>query len=250
MTANEPTPILGDSITKREKIIKLLYQGTHTTKNIAKMANTTEAYVWKEKSRLKMSGHLVRHDKEIISKTRQINIFSTNNSLLSVPQVDPEGVRTIYREFGLGRTPPQIISEYGFHPELVEIEYQRFLRFEKEYDIYTLERKFFQNYEKDLLNANNYTVNSLVQKYKKDGKLGADEFISLINVILNEKYRVGKISAIYDLINNIPPAGWQAARCMNCYEPLSGCMEDPENKLRITVTNTFQPVTHNTPCKH
>jgi hypothetical protein len=241
LTADEPT-----AITKREKIMRLLSEGTHSTRNIAKMADTTEAYVWKEKSRLKTSGLLVKQDTEVVSKTRRIDIFSSNNSLLSIPQANHEDVKIIYREFGLGRTPAHIISEYGFHPELVEMEYQRFLRFQKEYDIYTLQRKFLQNYEQYILQAanNNEAVNSLVQKHRKDGKLDADELISLINSVVDEKYKVGKISAVNDLINSIPPLGWQTARCINCNGAYSGCFENTTNKLRITVTDTSIPVIH------
>lgn len=72
MTADEPTTILPNSITKREKIIKLLSEGTHSTRNIAKMADTTEAYVWKEKSRLKTSGLLVKQDTEVVSNKADI----------------------------------------------------------------------------------------------------------------------------------------------------------------------------------
>lgn len=246
MAADEHTPIL-PTLTKREKIGKLLSEGTHSTKNIAKMADTTEAYVWKEKSRLKTSGLLVRQDTEVISKTRRVsNIFSSSDSLLSIPQAGLEDVKIIYRELGHGRTPSQIISEYGFHPELVEIEYQRFLRFEKEYDIYTLQRKFFQYYEQEIFRAanNNEAVSSLVQKHRKDGKLDAEELITLIKSTHDEKYKEGKTSMLNDLINKIPPLGWQTGRCINCNGLYSGCFEDPTNKLRVIVTDTVYPMIH------
>jgi hypothetical protein len=250
LTADEPNAILPNSITKREKIMKLLSEGTHTARNIAKMADTTEAYVWKEKSRLKTSGLLVKQDTELVSKTRRINIFSGNSSLLSIPQANGEVVKIIYREFGLGKTPPQIISQYGFHPELVEIEYQRFLRFQKEYDICTLQRRFLRNHEQYIVQIanNNEVVNSLIQKQRKDGKMDADELISLINSILDEKYKDGKISAINDLMNNIPPLGWQTGRCINCNGAYSGCFENTALKVRITVSDTFIPMIHHS-CK-
>jgi predicted transcriptional regulator len=61
-------PTLQDSTTKREQIIKLLSEGNHSTKNIARMVGTTEAYVWKEKSKLKTSGLLITRDTEVISR--------------------------------------------------------------------------------------------------------------------------------------------------------------------------------------
>jgi len=125
---NETIPTLPDSTNKKEKIIKLLSEGNYTAKNIAKMVGTTEAYVWKEKSKLKTAGLLIKRDTEVISRTSQLNIYnSNNNSLLNIPQLAPEGLSKLYTEFRLGKRPAQVISEYGFHPELVESEYQRFL---------------------------------------------------------------------------------------------------------------------------
>jgi DNA-binding CsgD family transcriptional regulator len=43
-------PIVPESTNKREQIIKLLSEGNQSTKNIARIVGTTEAYVWKEMS--------------------------------------------------------------------------------------------------------------------------------------------------------------------------------------------------------
>ncbi len=250
LVENKPFTIVPDSTSKREKIRELISEGNHSAKNIAEMVNTTVAYVWKEKSRFKNSGLSIRRDTKVISSKSQLKVYGSNNALLNVPQLDPEGVKTLFSQFSLGNKPAQIISEYGFHPELVEIEYQRFLRLENEYDIYTLQTKFFQKFEQQLLGAkNNNAVNSLVEKYRKDGKLVADEFIALINLMQNERFQFGKVSAIEELINNIPPAGWQSGRCINCNGVVSHCIEDPIRKLRITISDTFIPLTHKPPCR-
>jgi DNA-binding CsgD family transcriptional regulator len=44
---SEPLPLPQDSINKREKIDRLLSEGIYSTKDIARIAGTTEAYVWK-----------------------------------------------------------------------------------------------------------------------------------------------------------------------------------------------------------
>lgn len=121
--------------------MKLLSAGNNSTKDIARIVGTTEAYVWKEKSKLKASGLLIRRDTELISKTSQLNVY-TNNSLLNVPQLDQEGLMKLYSQFLVGKKPPEVIAEYGFHPELVESEYQRFVRL-AEYDIDSLQKKSF-----------------------------------------------------------------------------------------------------------
>jgi hypothetical protein len=103
----------------------IIFGGNHSAKDIARRVGTTEAYVSKEKSKLKTAGLLISRDTEVISKTSQLKIY-TSNSLLNVPQLDPEGLRKLYSEFGVGKKPDEIIVQYGFHAELVENEYQRF----------------------------------------------------------------------------------------------------------------------------
>lgn len=247
MIENEKIPTLPIATSKKEKIIKLLSEENYTAKNIAKMVGTTEAYVWKEKSKLKTAGLLIKQDTEVISRTSQLNIHNGNyNSLLNIPQLTPEGLSKLYSELRLGKRPAQIISEHGFHPELVQNEYQRYLRLENEYDTYTLQIKFFQKFEQQLLTSKNYNneINPLVEKYRKNGKLVADDFIDLINILLKERYVVGKVSAIDDLMNKIPPVGWEAGRCTNCNEVLGQCMVNPTKELRIILSDTSVPLTH------
>ncbi len=50
------------------------------------------------------------------------------NDLIDVPQLDSEGLKILYREFKSGKKPIDILAEYGFHPEIVEGEYQRFMQ--------------------------------------------------------------------------------------------------------------------------
>jgi hypothetical protein len=66
----------------------------------------------------------------------------TNSSLLNVPQLDREGLMKLYSQFLVGKKHPEVIAEYGFHPELAESEYQRFVRL-AEYNIDSLQKKSF-----------------------------------------------------------------------------------------------------------
>jgi len=237
-------PTVPESTNKKAQIIKLLSEGNHSTKNIARIVGTTEAYVWKEKSKLKTRGFLISRDTEVISKTSQLNIYS-NNTLLSVPQLDTEGLKKLYSEFGIGKKPAEIIAQNGFHPEVVENEYQRFSRLTGD-DVDALQRKFFLDFNQGLATANNNnnTTNRLVEKYNKEGKLTIDEFITLIKLMLNEKYRAGKDSVINNIINGILPDGWKVETCMNCSKPITGSIVDPKKKLRMTISDSFTPLMH------
>jgi biotin operon repressor len=236
-----PLPIPRDPTSKREKIRQLLSEGNHSAKDIARIVGTTNAYVWKEKSKLKTAGCLIQRDTEVISKTSQLNIY-TNNRLLNLPELDQGGVSKLYDEFLFGRRPAEVIAEHGFHPELVESEYQRFLRLE-EYDIGSLQNKFFLHFKEALQSTNNFTIKSFLEKYRTNGKLIIAEFINLTEWLLAERYRLGKISAIRDLVNGDLPDGWEAVPCMNCNKPILGCMTDAKG-LRIRISDNSTPMTH------
>jgi hypothetical protein len=181
---------------------------------------------------------------ETLPRDKHLNV-RPSNTLLNVPQLDTEGLKKLYSEFRKGKRPTQIIAENGFHPELVESEYQRFSRF-TENDIDVLQRKFFVEFNQELVtSSNNNTIrNSLVEKYNKEGRLVIDEFVTLIRLILNEKYRVGKASIIYNIKNGIPPDGWQVVRCVNCNKPISGVIVDPTTELGQNLLKTSIPWTH------
>jgi hypothetical protein len=139
------------------------------------MVGTTEAYIWKEKSKLKTRGLLIRRDTEVISRkshealsvtTSPVNRilgaetlprikhlnFQPSNTFLNVPQLGTEGLKKLYSEFRTGKKPTQIIAENGFHPELVENEYQRFSRF-TEHDVDVLQRQFFADFNQELVTS-------------------------------------------------------------------------------------------------
>jgi hypothetical protein len=167
----EPLPTLPNSSNKREKILKLLSEGNHSTKDIAR------------------------------------------------------------------------IAEYGFHPELVENEYQMFQRL-VECDIDSLQKKFFVYFKRDLVTANDNTLNLLQEKYRNDGKLSPDEFINLRKSLVDEKYRRGEASAIHDLLNGTVPDGWEAVLCLNCNKPIRGSIKHPAKTITITLSYKLVPLTH------
>jgi hypothetical protein len=124
----------------------------------------------------------------------------------------------------------------------VENEYQRFSRLTGD-DVAALQRKFFVDFNQGLATTNN-TTNRLVEKYNKEGKLTIDEFITLIKLMLNEKYQGGKDSVTLNIINGIVPDGWKAETCMNCNKLISGAIMDPTKRLRITISDSSIPMTH------
>ncbi len=103
-----------DSINKKKMIARLLSEGTYSTKDIVRIARTTEGYVSKEKSKLRKAGILVQRDTQVISKTSRFSIVD-NSSLINVPKAVTESLRKLYGELLGGKKPQQIIAEHGFH---------------------------------------------------------------------------------------------------------------------------------------
>ena len=85
---------------------------------------------------------------------------------LNVPDLDSEGIKKLYTEFNAGKKPPNIIADHGFHPEVVEKEYQRFMKM-NERDIDVLQNKIIS----DLIKRPSKNTKPLLEKYKTTGFL-------------------------------------------------------------------------------
>jgi hypothetical protein len=67
---------------------------------------------------------------------------------------------------------------------------------------------------------------------------------AIVSRSVDERYRVGRLSAIGDLINGIMPDGWEAELCLNCNKPVNGAMVDAARTTRIMVSDRSRPLTH------
>jgi biotin operon repressor len=126
---------------KRDRILELASSGNnYSTQEIADIVGTTAANVWKEKSKLRASGALVKRrkieqstrkmsDETIILSTEEIRRQDKSHyEHMNITALDKEGLMELYKEFNRGRKPCDIIADHGFHPEVVEKEYNRFLQ--------------------------------------------------------------------------------------------------------------------------
>ena len=102
-------------------------------------------------------------------------------------------------------------------------------------------RKFFLDFNQHLVTANN-SIKPLVEKYNNKGNFTIDEFITLIRLMLNEKYPAGNYSVINNIKNGIPPDGWEVVRCINCNKSMSGAIVNAKEELGAKILNA--PWTH------
>ena len=111
--------------------------------------------------------------------------YSPHYRFLDVRELDEEGLKTLYTEMKDGKKPADIIARYGFHPEVVEKEYQRFLRL-NEHNIIGAFQKQIIPYFRFVLNVD------LVDKFDREGFLSVNEFKELIELRLNRDEELRK----------------------------------------------------------
>jgi len=199
MNSAEASDLPTTGQTKKEKIREMLSSAeNYNTQEIAKFVDTTPAYVWKEKSKLKTEGLMLRSQRRKVQVSeRKDEVFiipedgrrrrsldpynySPHYRFLNVREIDEEGLRTMYSELKAGKKPADIIAHYGFHPEVVEKEYQRFLRL-NEHSIIGAFQKKIEPLVRSVLNID------LVEKLEKEGYLSEDDFRELIQRKLSEE---------------------------------------------------------------
>jgi hypothetical protein len=173
---------------KKEQILDLLAEGK-SVKEIARIVDTTEANVYKEKSKAK--GLFIRRktrsdemvmvagdlDTSSLPSRRLKSEGNHHYPYLNIPDLDPEGIKKLYTEFNAGKKPPNIIADHGFHPEVVEKEYQRFMEM-NERDIDVLQNKIIS----DLIKRPSKNTKPLLEKYKTTGFLTHYELFELITL--------------------------------------------------------------------
>jgi hypothetical protein len=157
LTPLEPGYVGKKPNNKKEQIIALLSEGKFSVKDIARIVHTTEANVYKEKS--KARGLFIRRktrsdemvivaeesDSSVALPSQRLKPVSNNHyHYLNVPDLDADGIKKLYSEFNVGKKPAEIIANNGFHPEVVEKEYQRFLKM-NERDIDVFQDKLISN---------------------------------------------------------------------------------------------------------
>jgi hypothetical protein len=185
----EPVYLGEKPINKKEQILDLLAEGKLSVKEIARIVHTTEANVYKERS--KARGLLIRRktrsdemvmvagepDTSSLPSRRLKPDGNHHYPYLNIPDLDREGIKKLYTEFNAGKKPPNIIADHGFHPEVVEKEYQRFMEM-NERDIDVLQNKIIS----DLIKRPSKNTKPLLEKYKTTGFLTHYELFELITL--------------------------------------------------------------------
>ena len=211
-------------------------------RDIALRLNTSVENVWKEKSLLKSRAGLIlsistTHESKkqsemmlfdpegeqgdrstlALQKIKSRKSTGLSDYLINIPQLDSEGLMILYREFKSGKKPIDILAEYGFHPEAVEIEYRRFIEL-SERDNDELLKQLMLNviqkgYEKEPVR--NIKIKTLIDRYHQRGYLSKNEISELLALYIEAEVQDEIDLSLLDPDRRLP-RGFRRLRCSNC----------------------------------
>jgi hypothetical protein len=225
----------GKKQSKRDKIIEMLSQG-HDVDYIASKLETTKQNVYKEKSKqksLEYGKENFRLQHAIQSKRRSKRIpdselDKTQDSIVgdnpqygsynALKRPTKKEYSILFTEFLAGKKPEDIIAGHGIDPEIVEKEYQRFLKL-RGMDILELQRsmvKISDTYSTDL--------KPLLNKLETGTMLSNEEVMVLVNSIC-DKHVVKLISDV----TLTPPGLILRPSCSKCGNYIPGILLDNTN---------------------
>ena len=195
---------LPERSTSKRKIIRdmLTSDKDYSAQEIAKIVGTTLGNVWKEKSKLKANGLEISSQSRRrlqVSESKDETIFIPQDGrrrvtpdiynynhhyrFLNIRDLEEDGLKTLYTELKDGKKPADIIAQHGFHPEVVEKEYQRFSRLN--------EHNILGSFQKKIIESLSCIGNmNLTSKLEKEGHLSVNEFIELIRLRLNQDIEI------------------------------------------------------------
>ena len=218
--------------TKREQIWKHLEKGNYSAPEISRLVGTPIENVYKETSLFRKGGGKVVLTKSRkssvvtspsgrreISRTEKVRLEVEANDHVSVPPLDADGIKAIYRDFRVGQKTPEIMEKRGLHPEAVEIEERRYLRMSNQ-DRASLVEKIVNQV---VGAAKSDSLDRVKDKYNRTGSLDNTDLVILLNLNNLEQARNGEselLSKISDT-SSILPDGWVRPTCCVCRMPIA-----------------------------
>jgi hypothetical protein len=183
---------------KKERIRELIFKGSYTDQEIARMVSTTIANVWKEKSQLRgvlMRQKVERSDKTVlltsapqdlygIAASRRKGIRHDYEELLDIPPIDSAGMKILYNDINAGRRPNEIIAAHGFNPLVVQTEYNRS-------NVLHHDSLLKRIISEVIIWKTGYRGIQLLEKYENEGHLSEDDIIQLLKEHTQAAQEVG-----------------------------------------------------------
>ena len=143
---------------------------------------------------------------------------NNGNEYLDIPALKPEELKMMYTQFSAGKTPIEVIASLGYHPDTVEIEYQRFLRL-RDRDPDALLKRLVDYCHTSVKPTEELKL--LIDRYHTVGYLTNDEILQLLNL----KY-MHELSRLTFDTKMALPEGTVRLECSRCKGPVRDVIID------------------------
>jgi hypothetical protein len=255
---------------KRQRIWELVSDGKFAPNQIAEIVGTSVEYVWKETSKLRkakadggpvVSSSIIEQSKRtdemslIIHGQEESNRnmaklnsvipikidnghsrINNSNQYLDIPPISSEELKIMYSEFIAGKTPIEIISLHGYHPDIVEGEYHRFLRL-RDRDVDALLKSIVKDCGTELRGE----LKLLVERYGTIGYLTNEEIRKLLELKFQLEYRT-KLQLLTLDAEEALPEGIVRLICKICKDPFPDVIVDANSDFGKKVIEHYSNI--------
>jgi hypothetical protein len=268
-----PSNLPSNGTNKKQRIWALVSDGKYTPDQIASMVGTTIEYVWKETSRYRknttVTGLVVsRGTSELAKRKDETSIFlqgsdqiggqgtrdiSVSNSqarmirvdgfhlnskpdqFLNIPKMESVDLKTLYAEFNAGKKPVDVIAYYGYHPDIVEFEYHRFLRLSG-IDVDALLKDIITDCYSYL--EPQAELKLFIEKYHKEGHLQNEDIYELLR-LKSEHEWVSRLNLSMIDPTETLPRGIVKLRCSFCNGPIPGALLESTSEIGRIILDQY-----------
>lgn len=158
----------------------------------------------------------IKRDKGYFKNYRNGN--NNGNQYLDIPALKPEELKMMYTQFNAGKTPIEVIANLGYHPDTVEVEYDRFLRL-RDRDPDALLKRLVDYCHTSVKPTGELKL--LIDRYHTVGYLTNDEILQLLNM----KYMHELSQLTFDTKMALPE-GIVRIECSRCKGPVRDVIID------------------------
>lgn len=98
-------------------------------------------------------------------------------------ELSEEDYKILYSAFKEGKQPPEIIREYGYLPDIVELEYQRFLKY-RDCNVFAIPEQLLSAFAD---NDSRDEIKKLALEYRKKGYWSTAEIVTFVELVIEER---------------------------------------------------------------
>jgi hypothetical protein len=154
---------------------------------------------------------------------------------VNLPKMESSDLKTLYNEFNAGKKPVDVIANFGYHPEIVESEYGRFLRLSG-IDIDALLKHIIADCGRILEPSGE--LKRLVDKYHKEGNFRNEDIYELLSLKSQHECQSSLVISIRVPVE-LYPDNIVPLKCSQCKKSIPGALINSKFELGTNILNQF-----------